>query len=132
MESIEFQQPEFLLCEKSIEDYEHDGKIEFDRPNSAEGGYWILNERTWVYHLKSESLMEFYCTIEDQKPPNIIAKHKDFVFNEEYFRGYFVQNNTKRLGLDEDTVLDSAWAFLEGKFKWEHKFYNLDDKEPIE
>lgn len=97
-----------------------------------EGGYWILNERTWVYHLKSESLMEFYCTIEDQKPPNIIAKHKDFVFKEEYFRGYFVQNNTKRLGLDEDTVLDSAWNFLEGKIKWEHKLYNLDDKEPIE
>lgn len=127
MGSIEFHQPEFLLCEKSIQDYDRDGEIEFDRPDSIVEGYSISNERIWVYHLKSEFLIEFYGTMGEQQPPNIVSKHKDFVFKVENFRGYFVKNNAERLGEDEDDVLDKAWEFLEAKFKWEHKYLNLDE-----
>ncbi|WP_454045053.1 hypothetical protein [Chryseobacterium sp. Marseille-Q8038] len=126
MENIEFHQPEFLLCEKSMPDYDRDGEIEYEILDSKVEAYEIKDERLWVYHLKSESLIEFLY-MNGREAQNFTSRHKDFVYENENYTGFFVKNNTKNLGQDENIVLDKAWAFLEAKFNWDREYYYLDE-----
>ncbi|WP_286856645.1 MULTISPECIES: hypothetical protein [Sphingobacterium] len=125
MKNIEFHQPEFLLCEKSIQDYENDGELVSQKSDSLVGGYYIEDERTWVYHLKSESLIEFLY-MNGREPQKFTSKHKDFVYKTENYTGFFVINKAKNLGQDEDIVLDKAWEFLKAKFHWEDTYFELE------
>lgn len=126
MQSIGLPQPEFLLCEKSIVDYDREGKVEFEKSDSIVEGYSIIDERIWVYHLKSESLLEFLY-MEGHNPQPIMVKNKNFAFKAEIYKGYFVKNNTERFAMDEDMILEKAWEFLKAKFEWDHTFYDLDN-----
>ncbi|REC79462.1 hypothetical protein DRF60_06460 [Chryseobacterium elymi] len=121
MESFEIDQPEFLLCEKPLKDYDSTGSFLTEDERSF--ALTVPDERTWVYHLLSESLIEFVL-MNNREPYNFINKHKDFMYNEFRYTGVFVKNNCERLEFDENSVLDKAWEYLKSILKWEDEYYN--------
>lgn len=106
MEIFNFKTPEFLMCELPIKD------------NSKN------DDRIWIYHTQTLSLIEFIC----------VSDFQDFNFNlkvgmdrfefqyddiiEDWF-GVFVQNNCDQFSNDENKVLKSAWQFLKEYLEWE-------------
>lgn len=126
MKNIEFHQPEFLLCAKSMVDYDRDGEIVYEINDSEVEAYEIKDERIWVYHLKSESLIEFLY-MNGREKQNFTSKKKDFFYGKQIYTGFFVKNNTKRFAQGEDYVLNRAWEFLVDKFNWDLKYYFLDE-----
>lgn len=102
MKKFEFLQPEFLFCEIPIKD------------NT------VNDNRIWIYHRLSLSLIEF---IE-------VSNYNDFQFNEiqdrfEYLNenwfGVFVQNNCEITEINASYVLKNAWEYLKDYFIWEDK-----------
>lgn len=99
--------PEFLFCELPIKD----------------GSF--NDERIWVYHTQSLSLIEFinvdtftdfqFNGIQDRfEYESIIG------FNEiENFFAVFVQNNCEATGNNPNDILKKAWLFFESYLRWE-------------
>ena len=102
----EYTQPEYLLCEVPIKD----------------GG--INDERIWIYHLPTLSLIEFIC-LNELDDFSFQGVQKDFIYqgndtiDPEAWKGVFVQNNCEVAGKSEDTVIVGAWEYLESYLKWE-------------
>ncbi|WP_454045054.1 hypothetical protein [Chryseobacterium sp. Marseille-Q8038] len=114
MNNFKFEQPEFLLCEIGIKD------------SSLLGDHILNDERIWVYHLKSQSLVEFVF-MNELGTYNFKEKHKEFSYFNYRYIGFFVQNNCTITKQNEDTVLDLAWDYLESFFIWEDKTINIKD-----
>lgn len=121
MSIAEFQQPRFIIFEKGMVDYHNEDKFHYSRSNSF--SFDANEDRTWVYHPASESLIEFVY-MNELGPRYFAAKNKIFYNEEDTYTGYFVKNNARRLGFDEDLVLVSAWEFLLGKYQWDAEFMN--------
>ena len=100
MEKIEFTKPEFLLCEIPIKDGRKD------------------DERIWVYHLGSLSLIEFI-SVDSFEDFMFTGKQERFEYFDENWFGVYVQNNCEITENDPDEVLQKAWKFLEDYFDWE-------------
>lgn len=95
--------PKFLFCEIPIK----------------EG---VRNDnRIWIYHPKTLSLMEFICLPEGDK-----IKIKDDINYYSYFHGelieewfgVFIQNNCEQFNANQETVLKKAWDFLYEYITW--------------
>ncbi|WP_286856646.1 MULTISPECIES: hypothetical protein [Sphingobacterium] len=114
MNSFEFKQPEFLLCEIGIKD------------STLLGDHILNDERIWVYHLKSQSLVEFVF-MNELGTYNFNEKHKEFTYFQYRYIVFFVKNNCNITKQSEDVVLDLAWDYLESFFIWEDKTINIRD-----
>ena len=102
MENFDFIKPEFLMCEIPIKDgSQHD-------------------DRLWIYHLKSLSLIEFIY-VDDLADFQFTGKQDRFEYLDENWFGVFVQNNCEATKQDADQVLKKAWKYLEEYFDWEEE-----------
>jgi hypothetical protein len=102
MGKFEFTKPEFLFCEIPIKDgSDHDDRI-------------------WIYHLDSLSLIEFI-NVDDFKDFQSVGKQDRFEYLDENWFGVFVQNNCEATEQNPDQVLKKAWKFLEEYFDWEEE-----------
>jgi hypothetical protein len=102
MGKLEFEKPEFLFCEIPIKD----GSDEDDR--------------LWIYHLESLSLIEFI-NVDDFTDFQFIGKQDRFEYLDENWFGVYVQNNCESTNQNADQVLKKAWKFLEEYFDWEEE-----------
>jgi hypothetical protein len=102
MNKLEFEKPEFLFCEIPIKD----GSDEDDR--------------LWIYHLESLSLIEFI-NVDDFTDFQFIGKQDRFEYLDENWFGVYVQNNCESTNQNADQVLKKAWKFLEEYFDWEEE-----------
>jgi hypothetical protein len=102
MGKLEFEKPEFLFCEIPIKD----GSDEDDR--------------LWIYHLESLSLIEFI-NVDDFTDFQFTGKQDRFEYLDENWFGVFVQNNCEFKEQNADQVLKKAWKFLEEYFDWEEE-----------
>jgi hypothetical protein len=102
MGKLEFEKPEFLFCEIPIKD----GSDEDDR--------------LWIYHLESLSLIEFI-NVDDFTDFQFTGKQDRFEYLDENWFGVFVQNNCESTNQNADQVLKKAWKFLEEYFDWEEE-----------
>jgi hypothetical protein len=100
MGKLEFEKPEFLFCEIPIKD----GSDEDDR--------------LWIYHLESLSLIEFI-NVDDFTDFQFTGKQNRFEYLDENWFGVYVQNNCESTNQNADQVLKKAWKFLEVYFDWE-------------
>lgn len=106
MSLAEFTQPEFFLAEIPIKD----------------GSF--NDDRIWVYHRLSLSLIEFVC-LNNIENEDFQGYNKDFIYmgNEdvdpEAWKGIFVQDNTAAVDQDRDDVINRAWEYLSNYLKWE-------------
>lgn len=100
MKKFEFTKPEFLFCEIPVKD---------DSQN---------DDRIWIYHLDSLSLIEFIF-VDDFADFQFTGKQDRFEYLGENWFGVFVQNNCEVTEQDADQVLKKAWQFLEDYFVWE-------------
>ena len=119
MKVAEFQQPRFIVIETGLVDYHYENEYHYSKSNSF--SFDAGEERIWVYHLESESLIEFVY-MNERSPLYFATRNKTFSSEEDIYTGYFVKNSARRLGFDEDLILESAWAFLLGKRKWAEEF----------
>ena len=102
MKKFDFIKPEFLMCEIPIKDgSQHD-------------------DRLWIYHLKSLSLIEFIY-VDDLADFQFTGKQDRFEYLDENWFGVFVQNNCEVTEQDADQVLKNAWHYLENYFDWEEE-----------
>lgn len=102
MGKFEFTKPEFLFCEIPIKDgSDHDDRI-------------------WIYHLESMSLIEFI-NVDDFKDFQFIGKQDRFEYLDENWFGVFIQNNCEGTEQNPDQVLKKAWKYLEEYFDWEEE-----------
>ena len=100
MGKFEFVKPEFLFCEIPIKDgSDHDDRI-------------------WIYHLESLSLIEFI-NVDDFKDFQFTGKQDRFEYLDENWFGVFVQNNCENTEYNQDKVLKAAWEYLKEYFVWE-------------
>jgi hypothetical protein len=102
MGKLEFEKPEFLFCEIPIKD----GSDEDDR--------------LWIYHLESLSLIEFI-NVDDFTDFQFTGKQDRFEYLDENWFGVYVQNNCESTNQNADQVLKKAWKFLEEYFDWEEE-----------
>jgi hypothetical protein len=102
MGKLEFEKPEFLFCEIPIKD----GSDEDDR--------------LWIYHLESLSLIEFI-NVDDFTDFQFTGKQDRFEYLDENWFGVYVQNNCESMNQNADQVLKKAWKFLEEYFDWEEE-----------
>jgi hypothetical protein len=102
MGKLEFVEPEFLFCEIPIKD----GSDEDDR--------------LWIYHLESLSLIEFI-NVDDFTDFQFTGKQDRFEYLDENWFGVYVQNNCESTNQNADQVLKKAWKFLEEYFDWEEE-----------
>lgn len=89
----EYPTPEFLLCELPIKD----------------GTY--QDNRNWVYHVKSLSLIEFVSVdqfIDYNFPSNDYFVYTNIFGEDEHYVGYFVQNNCELTGYESSKILEEA------------------------
>ncbi|GHE34987.1 hypothetical protein [Sphingobacterium griseoflavum] len=103
MEKFNYTQPEYLFCDIAVKD----------------GSY--NDNRMWVYHRPSLSLIEFVC-LNDVDSLEFTGYSKDYVYLDdepEAWKGVFVQNNCEVTSNDPIVVIDRAWAYLENYLKWE-------------
>jgi hypothetical protein len=102
MNKFEFTKPEFLFCEIPIkDDSQHDDRI-------------------WIYHLDSLSLIEFI-NVDDFTDFQFTGKQDRFEYLDENWFGVYVQNNCELKEQNADQVLKKAWKFLEEYFDWEEE-----------
>ena len=105
MEKFEFLQPDFFFCEIAIKD---------DSQN---------DNRIWIYHRKSLSLIEFVCAT-DWDVSNLKGTMDRFHFEniegvtEDWF-GVYVQNNCEATDYNQNKVLKAAWNYLKAYFDWD-------------
>lgn len=100
MKKFEFTQPDFLFCEIAIKD------------NSQN------DDRLWVFHRQSLSLVEFI-NVDDFKDFEFTGTQDRFEYLDENWFGVFVQNNCEATDNNPDEVLKAAWKYLEEYFIWE-------------
>ena len=100
MKKFDFIKPEFLMCEIPIKDGSEN------------------DDRLWVYHLDSLSLIEFIY-VDDFADFSFIGKQDRFEYLGENWFGVFVQNNCEATDHNADKVLKAAWKYLEDYFVWE-------------
>lgn len=100
MKKFEFTQPDFLFCEIVIKDET------------------LNDDRIWIYHRKSLSLIEFI-NVDDFKDFQFEGKQDRFEYLDENWFGVFVQNNCEATEYNQDKVLKAAWKYLEDYFVWE-------------
>ena len=102
MEKFEFTKPEFLFCEIPIKDETQN------------------DDRIWIYHLESLSLIEFI-NVDDFKDFQFTGKQDRFEYLDENWFGVFVQNKCESTDHNADQVLKKAWKYLEEYFDWEEE-----------
>jgi hypothetical protein len=102
MGKLEFEKPEFLFCEIPIKDGSDD------------------DDRLWIYHLESLSLIEFI-NVADFTDFQFTGKQDRFEYLDENWFGVYVQNNCESTNQNADQVLKKAWKFLEEYFDWEEE-----------
>lgn len=106
MSQQNYPQPEFLFAEI----YPKDGTFN--------------DNRIWIYHRLSLSLIEFI-NLNDISDFDFQGVQKDFIYmglgdaDPEAWKGVFVQNNTEATDADENDVLQRSWEYLENYLKWE-------------
>ena len=100
MEKFDFIKPEFLFCEIPIKDGSQQ------------------DDRIWIYHLNSLSLIEFIY-VDDFKDFQFTGKQDRFEYMGENWFGVYVQNNCEATDQNADQVLKKAWKYLEDYFVWE-------------
>jgi hypothetical protein len=100
MKKFEFVQPDFLFCEIVKKDES------------------LNDDRIWVYHRKSLSLIEFF-NVDDFPDFQFTGKQDRFEYQDENWFGVFVQNNCEGTKYNSDAVLKAAWKYLEEYFIWE-------------
>jgi hypothetical protein len=102
MEKFNFTKPEFLFCEIPIKNgSQHDDRI-------------------WIYHLNSLSLIEFI-NVDDFVDFQFTGKQDRFEYLDENWFGVFVQNNCEVTEQNPEAVLKKAWKYLEEYFDWEEE-----------
>lgn len=112
MEKLDFIQPEFLLCEIPIKN---------DTFN---------DNRLWVYHRLSLSLIEFvnvddFTDFQFKNVADRFEYENSEGFMENYF-AVFVQNNCDATDQNEKEVLKNSWEFLKNYFIWEDRNIDLE------
>jgi pyocin large subunit-like protein len=107
MKKFEHIQPDFLFCELPIKDGTQN------------------DERIWIYHRLSSSLIEFV-NIDEFPDFQFKGKQDRFEYEEENWFGVFVQNNCEYTDQNENEVLKKAWKFLENYLIWEDN--NIDNE----
>lgn len=103
---VDFQQPDFLFCEI----------------NPKTGSY--DDNRIWIYHLPSKSLIEFI-PVKDIINLNLqihgIQKNYVYQVNEgldnHFFRAVLIQDNCKDAKFDHAVVMYTAWKYLKSHLK---------------
>ena len=100
MQKFEFTQPEFLFCKIVNKD---------DSLN---------DDRIWIYHIPSMSLIEFVC-VDDFPDFQFRGKQDRFEYQDENWFGVFVQNNCLGTDYDDDSILSLSWNYLLDYFIWE-------------
>jgi len=104
MPKFNFNQPEFLFCEIAIKN---------GSPN---------DNRIWIYHRLSLSLIEFV-NVDDFKDFQFKGIQQLFQYETlediENWVGVFVQNNCDATDNVPTQVLQSAWNYLKDYFIWE-------------
>ena len=111
MNDFKFEQPEFLYCEIAKKD------------STLLGDYIVNDERLWVHHLPSSSLIEFVF-MNELGSYNFAEKHREFTYLKYRYIGVYVKNNCSLFDQNADTVLDRAWKYLEDFFIWEDEQIN--------
>ncbi|AIT65706.1 hypothetical protein LIT13_01320 [Flavobacterium psychrophilum] len=105
MKKFEYIQPSFLFCEIPIKDKSQN------------------DNRIWVYHLKSLSLIEFVC-VNDVIDFQFKGIQERFDFEnidgvtEDWF-GVFIYNNCELTEHNQNKVLKAAWEYLKEYFVWQ-------------
>jgi hypothetical protein len=102
MKHFEFTKPEFLFCEIPIKDGSQN------------------DDRIWIYHTESLSLIEFIY-VDDFVDFKFNGKQDRFEYMGENWFGVFVQDNCEVTEQDADQVLKKAWKYLEDYFKWDYE-----------
>lgn len=103
---FDFKKPDFLFCEIAKKDGTQN------------------DDRIWIYHTNSLSLIEFI-NVDDFINSNSLndfqfnAKQDRFEYEDENWFGVYVQNNCEATGYNQDKVLNAAWLYLVDYFKWE-------------
>ena len=100
MKKFEFEQPKFLFCEIVKKDES------------------LNDDRVWIYHRLSLSLIEFVC-VDDFPDFQFKGKQDRFEYQDENWFGVFVQDNCEATEYNPDAVLKAAWNYLEDYFVWE-------------
>jgi len=108
MEKFEYTQPEFLFCEIPIKDKS------------------INDDRIWIYHRLSLSLIEFIC-VDDFNDFQFKGKQDRFEYLDENWFGVFVQNNCEVTENSDKEVMKKAWRFLENYLIWEDSNISLEE-----
>ena len=104
MEKFEFTQPDFFFCEIAVK---------YGNQN---------DDRIWIYHRKSLSLIEFI-NVDDFKDFEFKGKQDRFYIESregiitDWF-GVYVQNNCEVTGFDQDKVLKASWEYLKNYLDW--------------
>ena len=108
MQKLDFKNPEFLFCEIPIK-------------NGT-----FNDNRVWIYHLPSLSLIEF---VEANAFIDFKFNSKQALFQYEYenYIGVFTQNNCNNLNLNPDDILKKSWLFLKDYLAWEDKNIDLEN-----
>ena len=105
MKKFEYAQPDFLFCEIGIKQ-----KNENDN-------------RIWIYHRKSLSLIEFVCAngVDDFQFKGIQERfeYQNIDGIMENWFGVFVQNNCEQTEYNQQKVLKAAWLYLKNYFDWQ-------------
>ena len=73
------------------------------------------DNRIWIYHLDSLSLIEFI-NVDDLTDFQFIGKQNRFKYLDENWFGVFVQNNCEFKEQEAGLVLKKAWKYLEEYF----------------
>lgn len=103
----DYTQPEFFFCEIPIKD----------------GSF--NDDRIWIYHRLSLSLIEFIL-VNDLKDFKFKGYQELFLYGDEEWFGVFVQNNCEITDNNQHKVLKAAWAYLEKYLIWEDKIIDGD------
>lgn len=99
-EKFNYTQPEFFFCEIPIKDGSQN------------------DDRIWIYHRLSLSLIEFV-NVDNFVDFQFQGIQDRFEYLDENWFGVFVQNNCEATDHKPYEVLKKAWRFLENYFIWE-------------
>lgn len=105
MEKIQFTQPDFFFCTIAIEDNTEN------------------DQRIWIYHRKSLSLIEFV-NVDAFKDFQFTGIQERFEYenmdkNIENWFGVYVQNNCETTEYNSQKVLTACWEYLRNYFDWQ-------------
>ena len=104
MKKFDFEQPEFFFCEVPVKDGTQN------------------DDRIWIYHRLSLSLIEFV-NVDEFTDFQFSGKQSRFEYENgdglvENWFGVFVQNNCEVTDNNDDDVIKRCWRYLESYFMW--------------